>query len=339
MSSEAFGLRADQLEAVIDQLPIGAIVIDDDGVIRRFNRHEEQLSGLKRSQTLGKSFFSEVAPCTKDVEMEARFREGIERGELDLDFEFSFPYPYNRVPRDVRIRAVSIQNQPTGVHVVLIEDITTRRQLEKNNKEMMSGLRTMIAAKHGREVGRTEPFEVEAYVLYAGIAGFRELAAEIEPGDLFRFLDKRLGRAVEIISSRGGHVDKVLGDGVLAYFVPEKGREERAPFDAVRAAVEIAGSECDEALSVDFRVGVSHGPIVVGPIGHPGFGESASIGRPISCARALSQVARPNEVLVDQFVDSSLSAAAATTLLRGTVLPGVSDHGDIYRIEQLELPG
>jgi len=202
----------------------------------------------------------------------------------------------------------------------------------------MSGLRAMIAAKHGREVQRTESFEVDAYVVYAGIAGFRELAAEIEPGDLFEFLDKRLGRAVEIISARGGHVDKVLGDGVLSYFVPEKGREQRAPFDAARAALEIAESDSNEALSLDFRVGVAHGPIVVGPIGHPGYGESASVGRPISHARALSQVARPNEALVDAAVQAVLDDTAATTLLRGTVLPGVPNHGDIFRIEELQLP-
>ena len=337
--SDSFDLRADQLEAVIDQLPIGAIVVDDDGIIRRFNRHEEQLSGLKRSQTLGKSFFSEVAPCTKDVEMGAKFREGIERGTLDLDFEFNFPYPYNRVPRDVRIRAVSIQNEPHGVHVILIEDITTKRQLERNNKEMMSGLRAMIASRHGRKVGRTDSFEVEAYVLYAGIAGFKELAAEIAPADLFRFLDKRLGRAVEIISARGGHVETVAGDGVLAYFVPEKGREERAPFDAARAAIEIAESESDEDLSVDFRVGLAHGPIVVGPIGHPGYGESASVGRPISVARALAQVARPNEALSDEFLYEALGDSAESTHLRGTVLAGVPDHGEVYRLESLKLPG
>lgn len=337
MSKDTLDLGARQLEAVLDQLPIGAIILDDDGIIQRFNRHEEQLSGLRREQTVGKSFFSEVAPCTRDIEMEAKFREGIEASNLDLDFEFSFPYPYNRVPRDVRIRAVSVQQAP-GIHVVLIEDITTRRQLEKNNKEMMSGLRAMIAARHGRDVGLKESFQTNAFVLHASLAGFRQMASLVEPSELFGTLDRRLGRAVEIVSSRGGHVDQVVGDGVLAYFIPEKGRANRAPFDAARAAFEIAMSESENELSVPFSVGLASGTIVVGPIGHPGHAATATVGKPISAARAMAQVARPNEILVDEAVCEALGDAAATTQLRGTILPGVPNHSEVHRLEHLDLP-
>ena len=128
---DAYPLDVKLLEQLLDDLPIGALILDDQGIIRRFNKYEEQLSGLPRQKTIGKSFFSEVAPCTKDIELGPKFHEGIANGSLDLSVEFSFPYPYNRVPRDVFIRAKSIRAGGEVAHIVLIEDIVAVNNLDE----------------------------------------------------------------------------------------------------------------------------------------------------------------------------------------------------------------
>ena len=77
-----------------DELPFGIIEVDRDGRVLTYNRWEEELAGRSRDRTLGRLFFSEVAPCTGVAEFEGRFREMVARNEAaqeELDFVFRFP--------------------------------------------------------------------------------------------------------------------------------------------------------------------------------------------------------------------------------------------------------
>lgn len=339
-----YPLDIDLLEEIIDTLPIGAIVLDDDGTIQRFNRYEEQLSGLSRSQTIGRSFFSDVAPCTRDIELGPRFHDGIENNNLDIDVEFSFPYPFNKVPRDVRIRAVSVGAAERDAHVVLIEDITSRKQLERNNADMMAGLRSMIAAERTRKqttsltMGDRESFEVEAYVLYANISDYSNVAAKVEPSELFKVLDRRMRHAVEIVHRRAGEIDEICGDGILAYFVADADNPARAAFDVARAGWALATDSSANELELPFRVGIAKGKIANGPIGRIEFGQRTSIGKPIVLARSMAQVARPNELLVSEALAEELGDSAVLELLRGVSPTGIPEPGDLFRVVDLNLP-
>ena len=80
------GLGEDDL----DRLPFGAIRLDRKGRILSYNRTEAELSGRRKESVLGKSFFTEVAPCTNIQGFAGRFREGIEKGSLHMVFPFVF---------------------------------------------------------------------------------------------------------------------------------------------------------------------------------------------------------------------------------------------------------
>ncbi|MEO1270927.1 MAG: PAS domain-containing protein, partial [Myxococcota bacterium] len=278
-------LSSDALETLLDRLPIGAIVLDDQAIIQRFNRYEEQLSGRKRKDVIGKSFFSDVAPCTEDILLGKRFREGIEQNNLDLDIEFNFPYPYNRVARDVRIRAATVRKGPGALHVILIEDITARKALERDNQRMLTSLQRMLQQfdiNRGSEIAEAEairtPMTLSACVMFADLSSFARTAAQIEPGALFARLDKRVKVAVDAIMRYGGRVDKILGDGVLAFFpATDDGQEV---FAAMRAARDACSTfERPEDHQLPFRLGLTRGEIIVGPVGRPEFGMTAMVGQ------------------------------------------------------------
>ena len=340
-----FPLPVDLLEAVLDHLPVGAILLDDDGIIRRFNRYEEQLSGLSRTKTIGKSFFSDVAPCTKDIELGPRFREGIEKNNLDIDVEFSFPYPYNKVPRDVHIRAVSVGCPEKTAHIVLIEDITSRRQLQRNNADMMMGLKSMIAQQQNRAnktntqtraIKEGKAYEQEALVLYADVSGFADVASRTAPAELFQVVDRQLQSAIETISRRGGDVDQISGNGLLAIF-PLSRDGERTFHDAIRAASEIV-NDSQSSLSLPFRIGIALGSVYNGPIGHRELGTRTTVGAPLHLAQALSQVGRPEEIIITEAVVERLQDSAKTSPLRGVSPVGVPNPGTLYRLEEINLP-
>ena len=77
-----------------DSLVFGAIKVDSEGKVVQYNEYEAKLAKRSKDDVIGKNFFDHVAPCTKRPEFYGRFREGVEKGELDAVFEFVFKFDH-----------------------------------------------------------------------------------------------------------------------------------------------------------------------------------------------------------------------------------------------------
>jgi photoactive yellow protein len=64
---------AELTEEEFHRLPFGAIQLDAEGRILRYNDYESQLSGIHKDEAIGKHFFTELAPCTDVKEFHGRF--------------------------------------------------------------------------------------------------------------------------------------------------------------------------------------------------------------------------------------------------------------------------
>jgi photoactive yellow protein len=106
-------------EADLDRLPFGAIRLDREGKILSYNRTEAELSGRRKESVLGKSFFTEVAPCTNVQEFAGLFREGVERGSLHMVFPYVFDYQMD--PRNVWV-TLFYSNETDTAWVFVRED-------------------------------------------------------------------------------------------------------------------------------------------------------------------------------------------------------------------------
>lgn len=85
--------RADVLsEEELDQLPVGMIQLDRNGKVLMFNQTESDLARFERGQALGRSFFDEVAPCTKVKEFYGEFVRGVEERDLNVRFPYEFKF-------------------------------------------------------------------------------------------------------------------------------------------------------------------------------------------------------------------------------------------------------
>ena len=332
------------LETMLDELPIGLIVLDDHGVIQRFNRYEEQLSGRRREESIGRSFFSEVAPCTSDIELGPKFHEGIEQGNLDLSVEFSFPFPYNRVPRDVHIRARSVRAGERLAHVVLIEDITSRKQLERSNAEILQGLQAMLRGQGARSAGGIPPavassgapHQVRAVVLHADI-GLRHVRGEFEPATFFELLAGKLRQAEQIVQRHGGRIEQSQGDGVVAYFLEQDGKQ-RTVFDAVRAAQSLCQLDDSKPFSLPFRVALAQGVLWNGQVSRAEFGNRTTIGQPLSHARLLAQMAQPGELLVTGQVHEAIAHATDADRMDVRGFSKRTGIEEVWRMRAVNLP-
>ena len=90
-------MRPEQL----DSLPFGAIQLDGQGRVQKFNMYESNLANLAKESVIGKDFFREVAPCTDVKEFSGRFREGVAKKALHAKFNYHFAFKQN--PRDVSV--------------------------------------------------------------------------------------------------------------------------------------------------------------------------------------------------------------------------------------------
>jgi photoactive yellow protein len=76
----------------LDNLPVGMIQLDREGKVLKFNQTESDLARVAAADALGKSFFDEVAPCTKVQSFYGKFLEGVENRQLQTVFDYVFRF-------------------------------------------------------------------------------------------------------------------------------------------------------------------------------------------------------------------------------------------------------
>ena len=90
-------LEAD--DQALDTLPFGVVGMDLNGTVRRYNRFESDLSGMRPETVIGRHFFTEVAPCTNNFMVAGRYD-----GEETLDEALDYVFTYRMAPTKVRLR-------------------------------------------------------------------------------------------------------------------------------------------------------------------------------------------------------------------------------------------
>lgn len=93
-------------DKVFDDLPFGLIKLDSLGKILEYNMAEAALTGFTPASVIGKNFFLEVATCTQTPEFYGRFREGVDKGLLNVQFDYLFDS--EMIPTRVRVRMVKM---------------------------------------------------------------------------------------------------------------------------------------------------------------------------------------------------------------------------------------
>ena len=90
-------------EEELNEAPFGIIRLDDEGVVRFYNRYESELSGIAPSTAVGQNFFTQLAPCSNNQLFQGRFEEGVRHDQLDERFTYTFTYKMRPTLVDVRV--------------------------------------------------------------------------------------------------------------------------------------------------------------------------------------------------------------------------------------------
>jgi class 3 adenylate cyclase/tetratricopeptide (TPR) repeat protein len=134
-------------------------------------------------------------------------------------------------------------------------------------------------------------------VVFADLAGFTTLAEGRDPEAVKELLDRCFSGLVPVITRFGGHVDKIIGDELMATFGAPTAHEDD-PERAVRAALGLLETLPQLAPGLVMRVGVNTGEVLAGPVG-PDRAYTVT-GDTVNTAHRLVSVAQPGEVLVGE---------------------------------------
>jgi class 3 adenylate cyclase/predicted ATPase len=167
-------------------------------------------------------------------------------------------------------------------------------------------------------------------VLFCDLVGSTSLSARLDPEDLRKILLEFQRCCGDAIRRYDGHIARLMGDGVLAYFGFPTAHEDDAE-RAVKAALEIVESVPALVIPIaerlEVRIGIASGLVVVGDlIGEGPAREFALVGEAPNLASRLQALAEPGQILV----------APRTRLLLGRLFE-FADLGD-HNVKGFEQP-
>lgn len=136
-------------------------------------------------------------------------------------------------------------------------------------------------------------------ILFADVSGFTELSENLDAEDVREMINVLWGGVDGAITAHGGHIDKHIGDAVMALWGVGQAQEDDVE-QAIRAglAIQTAVAEFCAARNVtlSLRVGVNSGMVILGQVGTTG--EFTAMGDAVNVASRLEHAAPPGGILI-----------------------------------------
>jgi class 3 adenylate cyclase len=142
-------------------------------------------------------------------------------------------------------------------------------------------------------------------VLFVDIHGSTDMASSLDPEEFHAVMDGAFQRMLDAVHHWEGTVNQFTGDGIMALFGAPIAHEDHAR-RALHAALEIRRSLADYAadlrrdrgVSLQARIGLNSGPVVVGAIGDDLRMDYTAQGLTTNLAARMQQAADPGTILV-----------------------------------------
>jgi adenylate cyclase len=148
---------------------------------------------------------------------------------------------------------------------------------------------------HGEERRR-------ATVLFADLSGYTAIAEQLDPEDTKSLVDGALKRLSREVTDREGHIDKFIGDNVMAVFGAPVAHEDD-PERAVRAGLamqaamdeintEIGARAASRDIELALRVGINSGEVLAGRMGdqYTVIGDTVNVAARLQAASGVGAV-------------------------------------------------
>lgn len=279
-----FAINGNDALAKIEENPDIDIVLSDINM--------PEMDGLTLLTKLG-----EISPLIKSVIVSAygdmdNIRTAMNRGAFDF------------VTKPVNFDDLELTMNKTMDYVTQLR--TTMQAIKENNILRMYVDENVLKFMNKREFESTLMVNetIEATVAFIDICGFTAIT-ENEPADMVvKLLNKYFDVMVKEIIAQNGHVDKFIGDAIMAVFRGDFHLDRAIDAClAVRANIEKLPTENDKvSFSPKVSIGINSGEIISGNIGSATLRrlDYTVIGDVVNTAQRLQSVAKAGEIIINE---------------------------------------
>jgi signal transduction histidine kinase/class 3 adenylate cyclase/DNA-binding NtrC family response regulator len=158
-------------------------------------------------------------------------------------------------------------------------------------------------------------------VMFTDLVNFTRSTEILGPARIARVLNDFFVRMTDVIFEHGGTIDKFLGDGILIFFgapqsmeAQDQARRACLCAQAMRKALEELNQTWRQEFqhSFEMRIGLHHGPAIVGSFGGQRRSDYTAIGNTVNIAARVQANAEPSQILMTAAVRDYLPLGSWT---------------------------
>ncbi|HUR12916.1 MAG TPA: adenylate/guanylate cyclase domain-containing protein [Mycobacteriales bacterium] len=191
------------------------------------------------------------------------------------------------------------------------------------------------------------PTEVETErrvvtVLFGDLSDFTSWAEDLDPERVGVVTDRVLASLAAIVTEHGGHVDKLVGDGLMAVFGAPTAHEDdperavRAAFKMQAAVRRLVAEESGGGRRLGLRVGLNTGEVIAGVQAHLSY---TVIGDTVNTASRLADSAGIGSVVAGRETALVTMSAASWRALQPLRLKGKREPVEAFELLGLRPAG
>jgi class 3 adenylate cyclase len=176
-------------------------------------------------------------------------------------------------------------------------------------------------------------------MLFVDIRGFMAIADTLPPDQLLDMLHSYFRYMIPIVQRHGGTVNKLVGDGIVAFFgdpVPQTDHAERAALAALamQRAMEVIAQEWARhgLQDVNIGIGIHSGSVVAGDTGPDAFTSYTVLGRNVSLASQIEAACSDGEIYLSQATYTLLRERFSCEPLGELVFKHMQAPVPVYRL-------
>jgi adenylate cyclase len=144
--------------------------------------------------------------------------------------------------------------------------------------------------------------EIEIAVLFADVRGSTALAERLGPTAFADTLNRFYRTATEVLVRHDATIDKLIGDEVMAFFVPGFAGPgfKHSAIEAGQALLRALGHGGKGEPWISVGIGIDAGIAFVGNVGSEGYVDFTALGDPVNMAARIRTEAKSGELLVGE---------------------------------------
>ncbi len=203
-------------------------------------------------------------------------------------------------------------------------------------------VKKLLESKEALEMGG-ETREVSMVI--SDLRGFTALTADMEPEDIIAFLNRYLGKMIEILLDYRAVIDEIIGDGILAFFGAPEPLEDH-PIRAVACAMEMQTAmdeinflnEADGLPHLEMGIAVNTGTVVVGNIGSERRTKYSVVGAHVNFTSRIESFAVGGQVLISAATYERVKDLVEVGEVITAEMKGIPGKSTLYEVRSIGGP-